>query len=124
MRFLLIAYTCAVVLAGTAQVQGVTCRDGTVLASVNARAMYAAHGGMPPRPAVPATSTPKTALPSMPQTGAAAGAGPGQVWVNRSSEIYHCPGDRCGDKIKRGEYMTEVAAKAAGAHGSGGKECS
>lgn len=53
MRFLLIAFTCAVVLAGTAQAQGVTCRDDTVLAGVNARALCAAHGGMPLRPVGP-----------------------------------------------------------------------
>lgn len=89
MRPLLIAFTFAVALAGTAQAQGVTCRDGTVLSGANARALCAAHGGMPPHPAVPATSTPGTASPSAPQANAAVGGGPGQVWVNRSCKIYH-----------------------------------
>lgn len=124
MRRLLIAFPLAVALAGTAQAQGVTCRDGTVLSGANARALCAAHGGMPPRPAVPATSTPGTALPPAPQAGATTGDDPGQVWVNKSSKVYHCPGDRYYGKTKRGEYMTEAAAKAAGAHGSGGKACS
>ncbi len=125
MRPLLIAFTFAVALSGTAQAQSVMCRDGTVLTGANARALCAAHGGLPlPRPAAPATSTPGTASPSAPQGSTAIGGGPGQVWVNRSSKVYHCPGDRYYGKTKRGEYMTEVAAKAAGVHGSGGKACS
>jgi len=125
MRPLLIAFTFAVGLAGTAQAQSVMCRDGTVLTDANTRAMCAAHGGLPlPRQAAPSASTPNTASPSTPQSGAAPGGGPSQVWVNKSSKVYHCPGDRYYGKTKRGEYMTEAAAKAAGAHGSGGKACS
>lgn len=125
MRSLLIAFTFAVALDGTtAQAQSVTCRDGTVLTGANARALCAAHGGMPPGSVAAAASTPGIASPSTPQSGAAPGGGPGQVWVNKSSKVYHCPGDRYYGKTKRGEYMTEAAAKAAGTHGSGGKACS
>jgi hypothetical protein len=46
----------------------------------------------------------------------------GQVWVN--GKVYHCAGDRYYGKTKHGSYMTEDAAKAAGAHASGGKACS
>ena len=52
------------------------------------------------------------------------GGGPGMVWVNSASKVYHCPNDRWYGKTKAGEYMTEADAKAKGNHADHNKPCS
>ncbi len=53
----------------------------------------------------------------------APGGGPGMVWVNTASNVYHCSGTKYYGKTKAGKYMTEAQAKAAGAHPDHGKGC-
>jgi hypothetical protein len=114
------------------------CKDGTYTSAESKRGACAGHGGVktwngsaapakaPATPmatapvAPPAAKSSSTPMPATP----AAGGGPGQVWVNTKSKVYHCSGDKWYGKTKQGEYMTEAAAKAAGSHPDHGKACS
>lgn len=79
-----------------------------------------------PAPA-PAASTPKSSTPkasTAPSGTPAAGGGPGLVWVNTASNVYHCYGSKYYGTTKVGKYETEAAAKAAGARPDHGQACS
>ncbi len=88
----------------------------------------------PAKPAAPAATTTTGAKPTTTSTNAgpaakagamqqAPGGGPGLVWVNTASNVYHCPGSTYYGKTKAGAYMTEAAAKAKGARANDNKAC-
>ena len=122
-----------------------TCKDGTAWTGAHRSGACRGHHGIQmfnPAPAATATTsaTPAAFAPATPSPMAAAtppparmpslaapsptsGGGAGQVWVNTSSKVYHCQGDRDYGHTKRGSYMSEASAKAAGARPSRGKIC-
>jgi hypothetical protein len=116
------------------------CKDGSYSSAESKKGACAKHGGVKEWYATGATSekavAPATAegtkstaaAPTRPGTASqttspVAGGGPGQVWVNTRSKVYHCQGDKWYGKTMKGAYMTEEAAKAAGSHADHGKAC-
>ena len=130
-----------------------TCKDGSSYSGASKRGACSGHGGvknwggsnapmsatpapmaatrLPAAAAVATTSAPMSASTSKPAhqptgmpTQAAAGGGPGMVWVNTSSKVYHCSNDKWYGKTKQGAYMSEGDAKAKGFRAEHGKICS
>ena len=102
--------------------------------AANAAPAAAAKPAAPaPAPAAAPKPAPAPAAAPAPKAGPAAtaaaktaapGGGPGMVWVNTASNVYHCAGTTYYGKTKAGKYMSEADAKAAGARPDAGKPCS
>jgi hypothetical protein len=114
-----------------------TCKDGSSFSGASRSGACRGHGGVqtwgtgtePPAasttPAKPAQGTPAATTAAKPAAPTPApGGAAGQVWVNTASHVYHCPGTQYYGNTKKGQYMTEAAAKAAGSHADHGKACS
>ncbi len=129
----------ALALAGAAayaQDATATCKDGSSWSGAQRSGACRGHGGVqvfgttpaaaPGAAAAPASQSPppRAGAPAVSARPAASSGGAGQVWVNTSTKVYHCPSDRYYGKTKAGAYMTEAAATAAGDHPSHGKACS
>jgi Protein of unknown function (DUF3761) len=126
------------------------CNDGTYSSSATKRGACSGHKGVQTwygasgtsapaaAPAAAATPAAPAAAPAAPAPAPAAaaaketskpvatqasGGGPGLVWVNTKSNVYHCPSDSYYGKTKSGLYMSEADAIAKGAHAAHGKAC-
>ena len=83
----------------------------------------AAAASPQPAPSAP-SSKPSSAKGAASTKTAAPGGGPGLVWLNTASNVYHCYGKEYYGTTKAGKYMTEADAKAAGGRPDHGKACS
>ena len=107
----------------------IVCKDGTTSEAKHMRGACSGHGGVDKTSASSSASTEEherssdsTAERDSKHT-RVLGAGAGKVWVNDSTKVYHCEGDRWYGKTKRGEYMSESEAKDKGFHADHGKAC-
>ena len=81
-----------------------------------------------PAASEPASAASKRVMRSMsPMTTPHLAAPPPQriddVWVNKRSKVYHCPGNRWYGRTPRGEYMSEADARAQGFTAEKGQSC-
>ena len=95
-------------------------------ADTAAGAASTANSSTPSAPSAPAhpAPTPSAPAPAPSTRTQAIGGGPGMVWVNTASKVYHCYGGRDYGTTKAGKYESEASAKAEGARPAYGKACS
>ena len=120
-----------------------TCKDGSATTAATKSGACSGHGGvkewyaagaagaaaatasapMSKSAAAPTPTAAPTKSTYTPPAQPAPGGGQGQVWVNKPSKVYHCPGDQWYGKTKDGAYMSEANAIAQGYRADHGKAC-
>lgn len=109
--------------SGSSSSGGASGSGSTAAAPAPSTAAAPAQAAPPAPAASTGISSSKKPAAFTPPADAAPGGGPGMVWVNSSSNVYHCPGDKWYGKTKHGEYMSEADAKSKGARPDHGKAC-
>ena len=117
-----------------AAMQTFVCKDGTSVSAATSKGACKGHKGIdkaasaggsaapaakaaaPAAAAAAAPAAPATTAPTKPAAAPAPGGGPGLVWANENTKVYHCQGDRYYGTTKKGAYMSEADAKAKGMH--------
>lgn len=132
-----------------AGMQSFVCKDGTTVSAASAKGACKDHKGIdksagaaapsaaapakpataaaaaaPAAPAAAAPAAKTSKAPPQPASTPAPGGGPGKVWANANTKVYHCQGDRYYGTTKNGSYMSEADAKAQGMHAAKNKACS
>ncbi len=74
------------------------------------------------KPSPAQASAPQSSSPAASRA-QAPGGGPGMVWVNTTSKVYHCSGTKSYGTMKNGKYLSEAEAKAEGDRPDHGKPC-
>ena len=137
------ATTAAPAAAPAAGMQTFVCKDGTSVSAAQSKGACKGHKGIDKSataggaaaaaaksaapaaaaPAAAATAAAPATAPAAPAKTAgkpaatpAPGGGPGLVWANENTKVYHCQGDRFYGTTKKGAYMSEADAKAKGMH--------
>lgn len=98
---------------------------GSSTASPQAGTPVVTHASSTPAvvPTPAAAKSVSTGQPSVAGT-QAQGGGPGLVWVNIPTKVYHCPGTRYYGKTKNGKYESEAQAQAEGDRADHATSCS
>ena len=111
------AATAPAAAAPAAAAKPATAPAATAPAAPTPKATAPAPAAAAPAPATKSSSASKAAKTVAP------GGGAGLVWLNTSSNVYHCYGGEDYGTTKAGAYMSEADAKAKGGHPDHGKPC-